>query len=113
MTAADVPFLTLGSLFDRQPLKYGTRGDTYLWAALRERFSTLPLPKASSDVERAIRDAFRELVGVPLEAGAEIVHVDAFDGGSGTHAGYVSPDWWATRLVPILLDRHDAVIRQG
>lgn len=102
----------IGELFEIEPPQYGMRGDPHLWHALRRRFAEDRLPDSPLATRDLIARAFEELVGVPARAGTEHIYCEEFDLGSGTHAGWISPDWWARTLIPLLHDRHQHVVER-
>src|SRR5690349_6239461 len=57
---------TVGALFERQPVKFGLRGDPYLWRELRAQFADTPLPEHWFTVQKMITDAIAQVIGEPL-----------------------------------------------
>lgn len=104
---------TVGDLFRRQPPQYGTRGDVYLWKAMGEKLATTPLPSSPSwwfQLRSVLERAYEDLVGEPLTDAPGQIYIAAFDPGSGMSAGQVTPRWWFTTGILILLDRADAAL---
>ncbi|MBF9132067.1 macro domain-containing protein [Plantactinospora sp. S1510] len=107
---------TVGSLFEREPIQFGLRGDSYLWRELRARFARTPLPDHWLTLRTLLTDAIEQVVGEPLASrestpwhdNSAAIHVPEFDPGHGMSAGAVHLPWWAHTGVPILLDRHAA-----
>ncbi|GAA1853745.1 macro domain-containing protein [Asanoa iriomotensis] len=98
---------TVGSLFEREPVQFGLRGDAYLWRELRARFADTPLPDDWFGLRKLLTDAIEQVVGEPL-TGDAAVYVPRFDPGHGMSAGAVQLPWWARTGLPILLDRYAA-----
>jgi O-acetyl-ADP-ribose deacetylase (regulator of RNase III) len=105
---------SVGELFDRAPAPpWGFRGDPYLWRALRAHFARTRLPTSTSDFESLVRGAAEEVIGGRLSSPEEGIYVPAFDPGHGMSAGAVSPSWWSTVGIRILVDRFEATLPNG
>lgn len=108
---------TVGALFERQPIQFGLRGDTYLWRELRARFADTPLPDSWFTLRTLITNAIEQVIGEPLTSreatpwhdNTAAVYVPEFDPGHGMSAGAVHLPWWIHTGVPILLDRYAAL----
>ncbi len=97
---------SIGRLFDEGPPVWGTRGDPYLWRALRAEFASTPLPSDRGDLRRAVMSAAEAIAGAPI--GGESVYVAEFDPGHGMSAGHVSGEWWQSTGLPLLMERFDS-----
>ena len=97
-------------LFDRAPYRWHFRGDPYLWRSLRADLASVPLPTDVWTLERMIRTAFESITGRPLTDNNEPFHVPEFDPGHGMSAGGVTPAWWVSTAIPILIDRFEATL---
>jgi hypothetical protein len=95
---------TLGQLFDDEPHSWGLRGDPYLWKAMRESFSSVPLPSDAAELEQQLARAFQELTGRPLSTATHFF-VEEFAHG-GMSSGGISPEFWRERALPLLRARH-------
>ncbi len=102
---------TIGSLFDRGVMQWGLRGDPRLWSELRDRFADTPLPDDWYSLRPIVLSEAEKVVGAPLRAGSEPIYVAEFDPGHGMSAGSVSPDWWLSTGIPILIDRFEQARR--
>ncbi|MEU2167865.1 macro domain-containing protein [Micromonospora chersina] len=108
---------TVGSLFEREPIQYSLRGDSYLWRELRARFADTPLPDDWFTLRTLITHAIEQVVGEPLVSresapwhdSAAAIYLPEFDPGHGMSAGHVHLPWWSHAGVPILLDRYAAL----
>lgn len=108
---------TIGSLFERKPIQFGLRGDSYLWRELRARFADTPLPDSWFAVRTVVTDAIEQIVGVSPTGREDTAwhdstaatYVSEFDPGHGMSAGAVHLPWWIHTGVPILLDRYAAL----
>jgi hypothetical protein len=101
-------------LFERRPVQFGLRGDSYLWRELRARFADTRLPDDWFTLRTLLRDAIEQVVGESLIGRDSTawhdhdaaVYVPEFDPGHGMSAGAVHLPWWIHTGVPILLDRY-------
>jgi O-acetyl-ADP-ribose deacetylase (regulator of RNase III) len=108
---------TVGSLFEREPIQFCLRGDSYLWRELRARFADTPLPDDWFTLRTLITHTIEQVVGEPLtnrestpwHDNTAAIYLPEFDPGHGTSAGAVHLPWWAHTGVPILLDRYAAL----
>jgi hypothetical protein len=107
--------IAVGDLFRRQPPQYGTRGDVYLWKTMGEQLATMVVPSSPSwfELRSVLERTYAELVGEPLTDAPGQIYIANFDPGSGMSAGQVTPRWWFTTGIPILLDRADAARGDG
>jgi hypothetical protein len=100
--------VTLDELFERQPWKWGLRGDPHVWNAMRERLRGRPIPENGFDVRRALEETFTEVTGAGLSGTVkhdDHVSLEQFRTGSGMSDGVVSLHFWVFTGIPILIDR--------
>lgn len=108
--------MTLDELFARRPLRWGLRGDPFVWDAMRERFRGSALPADMWELRKLLEQAFAQIVGVRLGEGDDpdaVVFREEFGIGSGISDGHVSLRFWSETAIPILLDRWAAVSEGG
>lgn len=105
MTGEDTAPATFGSLFAREPERWGLRGDPHLWRALGELYADTPMPDDWFDVNQLLKKCFERLTGEKLSAHAEPVFIERFSIGSGMSDGSVDTNWWATIGEALLVDR--------
>lgn len=89
---------TLSDLFNPEPDTWGSRGDPYLWAALRDHFSDTPMPTSHGELCGIITEAFEQLTGNRLGT-AENFYLENFAHG-GMSSGYICPEWWRNDALP-------------
>lgn len=95
----------IGDLFRDEPDQWGSRGDPWLWRALGERFRVVSLPATRGALEAQLRWAFVAEVGRAMSDRVGTgVYVERFAHG-GMSSGFVSPTWWSTSGVPLLVRR--------
>ena len=100
----------VAGLFDGEPAQWGMRGDPHAWRAIRDRLEGVALPESVEELERLLRGAFHEVVGVDLtQDPAPSVFREEFAHG-GMSSGMVNLDTWRTRLMPMLVDRGRALL---
>lgn len=96
--------ITLAILFDPEPVRFGLRGDTYLWQEMREAMNAKDLPGDANEVATHIESAFQELTGIPMSTNKRSVHVERYSHG-GISSGWVSIPFWREVAVPLLQQR--------
>ncbi len=99
--------VSVDELFERNPIRWGLRGDPYLWREMRAALRGKPLPDTLAQAEKMLEKAFLRIVGVELGSPQpdDRVHVKKFATGTGLSDGQVSLQYWRDTAVPILLDR--------
>ncbi|MEU9703611.1 hypothetical protein [Streptomyces sp. NPDC047981] len=105
MAHDDAVAVTMASLFDPEPERWGLRGDPHVWRALRDRLSGTDVPASPDEAVALLRTAFSGLVGVDLAHDpASSVYRESFAHG-GMSSGMVSLDTWRESLMPLLASR--------
>ena len=95
---------TVALLFQEEPSQWGLRGDPYLWREMRSHFERVPLPAAADELSALIETTFELLTGHPISTGSHIF-IQRFSHG-GMSSGYISPDFWRNKAIPLLLARY-------
>ena len=103
------PLIT--DLFAPRPGHWGLRGDPMLWDELAERFAYLPLPASAEDLRALLAEGYVRLTGQALELDDQ-VRIDRY-GTAGMSGGLVSPKFWRTEAIPLLLQRYAACMGDG
>lgn len=103
----------LGELFIPLPLRWGLRGDSHLWEAMRLRFADVECPADQWALIDAVRLAFEDLTGVRLDANIGHVPVASYQTGSGISDGVVDGGWWYHIGQALLLDRWNVARANG
>jgi molybdenum cofactor cytidylyltransferase len=98
--------LLITDLFAPKPGHWGLRGDPHLWDELVRRFAYLPLPASAEDLRALLEEGYERLTGQALESD-DHVRVSRY-GTDGMSGGLVSPKFWRTEAIPLLLARHAA-----
>lgn len=95
----------MSDLFDPEPVRWGLRGDPWVWRAMREQLVTLALPPSVGEVERLLKATFDRVVACDLAAeSAPWVYREEFAHG-GLSSGSVHLETWRAELLPTLIDR--------
>ncbi|MBB5875267.1 hypothetical protein [Xanthomonas sp. 3498] len=102
----------MAGLFQDEPMRWGGRGDPYLWQEMASTLTGVPLPATAAQCEALLAETFARLVGTALDdASVESVFVPRLSHG-GMSSGYVSLVFWRATAVPLLLARHAAALAQ-
>jgi hypothetical protein len=97
MTADERPAMPVSALFDPEPQTWGLRGDPYPWRALRAHLAGHDIPASPGELDRLLREAFRELAGTDLASDpATSAHREQHARG-GMSSGMISLDAWRQR----------------
>jgi hypothetical protein len=95
---------TVASLFLKEPIQWGLRGDPYLWREMRSHFERVPLPAAADELSTLIETAFELLTGHSISTSNHFF-VERFSHG-GMSSGHISPDFWRNEAIPLLRARY-------
>jgi hypothetical protein len=94
------------AVFREEPLRWGLRGDPWLWRELASRFEDVACPATADALTVLVEESFAELTGFPISH-PDPIYVERYSHG-GMSSGYVSPVWWRESALPLLLARlHD------
>lgn len=63
--------LRIAELFEREPSRWGGRGDPYLWQEMAGQLADAPWPASAAALERLLGETFERLSGHPLEYDAD------------------------------------------
>ena len=91
----------LSEMFDVRPPHWGLRGDPYLWADMKQDFSSVPFPYEPARLVSDIKRLFREKTGEELTNDA-CPRVEKYAHG-GMSSGMVSGHFWLNTAIPLLL----------
>jgi hypothetical protein len=94
---------TVADLFQDDPVRWGLRGDPYLWRDMRCYFGGVECPTTSKGLASLVEEAFKELAGFPISH-TEPVYMEKYSHG-GMSSGYVDPKFWRETVVPLLGSR--------
>ena len=97
---------TIASLFSTVGVRWGLRGDPYLWEEMRVYFEKVPLPETAVNLQTLIAQAYTTLIGHPFPTADDhtFIPIKRFDHG-GMSSGLISPDFWRDNAIPKLIAR--------
>ncbi len=98
----------LAELLIEKPLTWGLRGDPFFWEELKQRAETIKLPDTKIELEKLLRDLFKELTEQELEYGKDI-HVERYKN-IGMSSGWVCSDYWIDTGFPLIIQRFEQQI---
>mgnify|MGYP003353531367 CR=1 FL=1 len=101
---------TLDALFDPEPRTWGTRGNPYLWRAMKSRSTGIGMPDSTNELVLVIAEVFLDLTGRPIST-EKMFFVQEFAHG-GMSSGFISPDYWRSDLLPELVTRYQKLTRR-
>lgn len=94
----------LSDLFQEEPVRWGLRGDPYLWKELKATVDKYEYPATESQLTTLLEQLYQQLTGVSLTENQSIL-VERYSHG-GMSSGHVSPEFWRERAIPLLLERY-------
>jgi hypothetical protein len=94
----------VASLFDKEPMQWGLRGDPYLWREMSAQFEQTPLPDAADELISIIETTFEKLTGHSI-AERETFFLECFSHG-GMSSGHIFPDFWRQEVLPLMRARY-------
>lgn len=99
---------TMEAIFREKPQQWGLRGDPFLWADMKRQLKTTPLPVSPEAARAIVEGVFAMLTGHPISE-AEAFFIERY-GHGGMSSGYISPEFWRERAMPLLLSRYQALV---
>ena len=103
------PVGTIADLFDPEPATWGLRGDPFVWRSLRTMLARRVLPASQSELVEILRSSFRWLTGNdPLDQTTDRIYREELARG-GMTSGQIDLEIWRNVLIPMLVQRWEAV----
>lgn len=96
--------MKIGELFKEEPMQWGLRGDPYLWKEMKAYFENTEIPPNKEELKRRIIEAYEEITKHSFEEREHFV-IERFKHG-GMSSGGISPEFWVSEGIPLLLSRH-------
>lgn len=91
-------------IFRDEPAQWGLRGDPYLWNEMKDVLGAHPCPGTEEQFTMLFEQTYTQLTGTPF-ANQDPVFVKRYSHG-GMSGGYVSPQFWVEKALPLLLARY-------
>ena len=95
--------MTIGHLFSERPLKYGLRGDPWLWKDMETYFASTISPRSGDEFVALVHQAFKVLTGHCIDQ-KEFITIPKYAHG-GMSSGMICPEFWRDEAIPMLLLR--------
>lgn len=96
--------MEVSCIFDKEPEQWGLRGDPFLWRELKGHFRQVDMPETPAQLQQLIEQAYEQATGHPITDHEEF-GVERFRS-HGMSSGFVSPEFWVTSGIPLLVSRH-------
>ena len=95
----------ISKCFENKPIRWGLRGDPYLWDEMKKKTELITLPVTVNELNKLLHGLFKELTGENPQKGKNIF-VKRFDNG-GMSGGVVNSDFWIDNGFPLILKRYE------
>lgn len=92
----------LSFIFEKKPMRWGLRGDPYLWDEMQESCIGKSLDIDEYEIGKFVCDYFKKVTGKELTYNEE-VYVERLAHG-GMSSGFVSGAFWITKGIPLLIE---------
>lgn len=97
--------MKISKIFEHEPNRWGLRGDPLLWREMKNLLSDRDMPSTPEELREIIETLYEECVGHPIDHNIK-VKIERF-GDSGMSGGFVSPEFWSTTGIQLLVSRHE------
>ncbi|HUE98347.1 MAG TPA: hypothetical protein VMN99_03775 [Anaerolineales bacterium] len=94
----------LSTIFQDEPVRWGFRGDPYLWREMKATVDDYEYPDIEEQFTALLEQMYERLTGASL-TDHEPIFVERYSHG-GMSSGYVSPQFWVEQAIPMLLKRY-------
>ena len=98
---------TITFLFEKAPHQWGLRGDPHLWNEMKAHFAQTPIPATEEELIVLIQNVFLELTNHPMSE-KENFYIERFNHG-GMSGGYVSPEFWRNKVIPLMREQFNGL----
>lgn len=95
---------TLAQLFQEEPWQWGMRGDPHLWREMRAALGSSAYPSTEEQFTALLEHTYQHLTGRLLTQ-HEPIYIERYNHG-GMSGGYVSPQFWLEKAIPLLQARY-------
>ncbi len=96
--------MKVSEIFNDEPFRWGLRGDPYLWREMKERLKETEMPPTANELQALIEKTYEAATGHAISYEKHFA-VERFKHG-GMSSGYISPEFWVSRGIPLLVERH-------
>lgn len=96
--------MKVSEIFEKEPVQWGLRGDPFLWRELKEKMKGITMPSSVEALQALIEIEYEKSTGQSIHV-MEIIGIERFKS-RGMSSGCVSPEFWATKAIPLLLSRY-------
>ena len=92
----------LSFIFEKKPMQWGLRGDSYLWDEMQESCIGKSLDIDEYEIGKFVCDYFKKMTGKELTYNEE-VYVERLAHG-GMSSGFLRGAFWITKGIPLLIE---------
>ena len=96
--------MKISEIFEDEPTQWGLRGDPFLWRELKEKFKDTDMPSSPIELKTLLEQEYENSTGYP-SSHKKHIHISRFSS-QGMSSGSISPDFWVTTGIPLLVSRH-------
>jgi hypothetical protein len=97
-------YKTIAKIFQDEPTRWGLRGDPYLWREMKATLGDYTYPGTEEQLTVLLEQTYQQLTGAAL-TNQDPIFVERYSHG-GMSSGYVSPQFWAEKAIPLLRARY-------
>lgn len=95
----------VSEIFEKEPERWGLRGDPFLWRYLKKRYETVALPYSADDLKRDVLRDFERFAGEPPVSGKFYYVPEFAKKHVGMSTGMLCADFWLDTAIPLLTER--------
>lgn len=96
--------MKVSEIFEEEPIQWGLRGDPFLWRELKEVFKGVDMPDTPQALQVLVENEYEKSTGHPISYQSHF-GIERFRS-TGMSSGGISPKFWASRAIPLLVSRH-------
>lgn len=94
----------MSRIFEEKPNRWGLRGDPYLWDELSASLGNRDMPGTPEELRELLENEYKSLTGRSICYKKNFL-VERYMHG-GMSSGYISPGFWSSIAIPLLVSRH-------